>query len=60
MDFHRPTPLMIDCCTWRVLEKSLNGGNLPLVFRGMRFLARSFIGWGIRLNLVCPEILANL
>ncbi|MCC5634548.1 hypothetical protein LC593_01515 [Nostoc sp. CHAB 5844] len=62
MDFLPPTPLMIDCCCWKFIkkEKSLNGGNLRSVFAGRRFLTRSFIYWDIRLNLVCPERLANL
>jgi len=60
MDILPPTPLMIDYRNWRVLEKSLNGENLHSVFAERKFLTRSFICWDIRLNLVCPERLANL
>jgi hypothetical protein len=60
MDYLPPTPLMIDCCTWQVLEKSLNCGNLRLVLGKNQLSHQKFFCWDIRIALVCPELLANL
>jgi len=60
MDSLPPTPLMIDCYTWQVLKKSLNGGNLRLVLRKNQVSHQKFFCWDIRIDLVCPQILANL
>jgi hypothetical protein len=59
MDFLPPTPLMIDCCTWQVLEKSLNGGNLRLVLRKNQVSHQKFFLLGYPHSLSLPRIIGK-
>ncbi|OCQ98283.1 hypothetical protein BCD64_13345 [Nostoc sp. MBR 210] len=55
MNYLPPTPLIIEYRTWRVLDKSLNGGNLRSVFTGIKVSLQKFYLLGYLLKLSLPR-----